>query len=116
MSVGKLSVVDFPEDKAQQLIGMEGIALFPLDADDHKFLQEMKDLMNLQPIGIDRREEVEISPMRISQFHHDKRIELDIKFEALGVLVEEINPPAQGESLLVPLFSYYHRLVDVVLL
>lgn len=92
MSVSKLSVIDFPEDEAQEFIRMKGISLFPLDTHNHKIFQQIEHFMNLQPIGVDSREEIEITPMWIGQFHHDKRIDLDIKLEPLRVLIEEIYP------------------------
>jgi hypothetical protein len=73
--------VQFPKYKTQQLRRMQTVALLPFQTGNYELLQILENLFNLQPIRGNRGEQVKVSPMRVGEFHHDKRVELDVKLE-----------------------------------
>ncbi len=54
--------------------------------------------------------------MRISKFHHNERIELNIKFKSFRILIEKVNKSIESQSFLISLFGDKKGLINVILL
>lgn len=71
---------------------MQCVSFFSLNASNHKLFKKLEDFLDLKSVCWNRGEKVKISPMRISEFHHDDWVKLNIEFEGFRELIEEIDP------------------------
>ena len=88
----------------------------PFNSGDHKFFHKLDDLIDLQSVRWHRWEQVKIAPVRIGEFHHDKRMDLNIELETFGELIKEVDESVQSESLLVSFLGDDKTFIDVILL